>query len=168
MTRASTVGPEPSPWPAGWLAGVSSAARNAQPRASGVGCSLLHLARPGSGRGWLARQAARARGNLRPPARASSSAGARLTRGRASQLRERRARGESPGRGAKFRPGCRRVGLRSVRTQPAGLRPPRPRAALARRQERAQWGLGRSARRGGGASGMGTPPSSRARRRRGL
>lgn len=65
--------------------------------------------------------------------------------------REPRARGQVQG--------CRRVGLRIVRAQRAGLRPPRSRAALARRQERAQWGLGRSARRGGGASGIGTPPA---------
>lgn len=56
------------------------------------GCSLLHLAPPGSGPGWLARQAAGVGGggrDLRPPARASSSVGARFTRGRASVLRER-------------------------------------------------------------------------------
>lgn len=143
MTRASTVGPEPPRWPADWsVLGCKKCA--AQSKRGGV-----QLTSSRSSGKWPGLPSATgsggARGTCDPPARASSSAGARLTRGRASLLRERRARGESPGRGAKFSRGCRRVGLRSVRARRAGLRPPRPRVALARRQERAQRrrGLGR-------------------------
>lgn len=134
MTPASTVGPEPPPWP---LAGVSSDARSAQPRASeGWGlCSLLHLAPPGSGRGWLS-AAVGGGGDLRPPARASSSAGARFTRGRASALS---ARGESRGREAKFSPRCRRGSGKAASEaspQASGHRGPAPRSPG--RPERAQ------------------------------
>lgn len=51
----------------GRLASMSSDARSAQPRASGVGCSLLHLSRPGSGRGWLAGTGSRGAGEPETP-----------------------------------------------------------------------------------------------------
>lgn len=71
------------------------------------------------------------------------------------------------GREAKSSPGCGRISGCAA-TGPSGKasghRGPARRSPGS--QERAQWGLGRSARGGGGASGLGTPPISRARRRR--
>lgn len=144
---------------------MSSDARNAQPRASGVGCSLLHLPRPGSGRGWLARQAAGARGNLRPPARASSSAGARLTRGRASALRERPGTRREPRARGQVQPGTPQSRA-AQRQGPAG----RPQATVAPCRARPAAGtraVGPGVKRAQRRRSLGHGPAPLARRRGG-
>lgn len=141
VTRASTVGPEPSPWPASKRA-VGCKKCAAQSKQGG--CSLLHLAPPGSGPGWLVRQAAGV-GGLGGPAtpcprfvfgRCALHSGPRLGPPRA------------PGREAKFNPECRSISG-CVATGPSGQASGHRGPALRSpgRQERAQWGLGRSARR---------------------
>lgn len=106
------------------------------------GCSLLHLAPPGSGPGWLTGQAAGALGGPGTPCpcfvfgRCALHAGPRLGAPRA------------PGREAKFSQGCRSISG-CVATGPSGQASGHRGPALRSpgRQERAQRGLGRSARR---------------------
>lgn len=106
-----------------WMQEVRSAEQ------AGRGCSLLHLAPPGSGPGWLVRQAAGVGewGGTCDPLPALRLRQVRASLGAALRSSESaRARGQiQPGMPQYFR-------LRSDRAQRAGLWPPRPRAAVTR------------------------------------
>lgn len=126
---------------------MSSDARKTQPRASGVGCSLLHLPRPGSGRGWLAPQAAGARGESATPCprlvlgRCAPHAGPRLDAPRAPG-HAARAQGSGPSSAREAAEPSRAASGPSG--QASGHRGPAPRSPGTGSARRRAWGEARA------------------------
>lgn len=166
MTRVSTLGPEPPSWP---LTGVSSDA-SAQPRTSGGGvgwgCAayFIWLLREVSGADSQDRRLGRCGEPATPCPRLVFGRCALHTGPRLGALRALgRARREARARGQVLSGMPQRVRLRGVTARRAGLRPPRPRAALTQVPGARAVGPRAKRARGGRSLGPGHAPLARGR-----